>query len=67
MTDSRTQSPNRRTNGWVTAAAVLAAVALFLPVLLLSLTTSVPVWAWLPLLLVGLAPCSWSVWPECSG
>jgi hypothetical protein len=61
MTTSRTQLPRRRGNGWLTAAAVLVAVVLLLPVLLLPLTTSVPLWAWLPLLLLGLAALFWLI------
>ncbi|MDX2358819.1 alpha/beta hydrolase [Dietzia sp. PP-33] len=61
MTDKRTERPRRRGNGWLTAAAVIAAVVLFLPVLLLPLTTSVPMWAWLPLLLLGLFALLWLI------
>jgi len=45
----------------VTAAAVVVVVLLLLPVLLLPLTTSVPVWAWLPLLVLGLGALVWLV------
>lgn len=62
MSPSRTQRGHRRRgNGWLTAAAVIAAAALFLPVLLLPLTTSVSTWAWLPLLLLGLAGLLWLI------
>lgn len=50
-----------RGTGWRTAGALLAAVVLLLPVVLLPLTTGVPVIAWLPLLLLGLAGLVWLV------
>ena len=50
-----------RAHGWVTAAAVVVVVVLLLPVLLLPVTTSVPLWAWLPLLVVGLGGLVWLV------
>ena len=61
MTTSRAQLPRRRGNGWLTAASVIVAVVLLLPVLLLPLTSSVPLWAWLPLLLLGLAALLWLI------
>lgn len=60
MADRRRESPGRA-HGWVTAAAVVVVVLLLLPVLLLPLTTSVPLWAWLPLLAVGLGGLIWLV------
>ncbi|OAH57152.1 alpha/beta hydrolase [Dietzia cinnamea] len=50
-----------RAHGWLTAAAVVVVVLLLLPVLLLPVTTSVPLWAWLPLLVVGLGGLVWLV------
>lgn len=58
---SRTREPKGRAHAWVTAAAVVVAVVVFLPVLLLPLTTSVPIWAWLPLLVLGVAALMWLV------
>jgi apolipoprotein N-acyltransferase len=40
---------------------VVVAVVDFLPVLLLPLTTSVPLWAWLPQLVLGVAALVWLV------
>ncbi|WP_081459863.1 alpha/beta fold hydrolase [Pseudarthrobacter phenanthrenivorans] len=51
----------RRAIGWKTALALVAAVILLLPVVLLPLTTGVPVLAWLPLLLLALAAVAWLV------
>lgn len=60
MAGRRRESPGRA-HGWVTAAAVVVVVLLLLPVLLLPLTTSVPIWAWLPLLALGLGALVWLV------
>ncbi|MDQ0824515.1 hypothetical protein QFZ60_000688 [Arthrobacter sp. B2I5] len=60
-THPREPGPRRRGVAWKTALALLAAVVLLLPVMLLPLTTGVPVFAWLPLLLVGLAAMVWLV------
>ncbi|WP_235008716.1 alpha/beta hydrolase [Arthrobacter sp. SLBN-122] len=57
----REPGPRRRGVAWKTTLALLAAVVLLLPVMLLPLTTGVPVFAWLPLLLVGLAGVVWLV------
>ena len=51
----------RRSATWTTALALVAAVALSLPVLLLPLTTAVPLPLWLALLLAGLAAVVWIV------
>jgi len=53
--------PHRHGVAWKTALALVAAVVLLLPVVLLPITTGVPVFAWLPLLLVGLAGVVWLV------
>lgn len=58
---SRTREPKGRAHAWVTAAAVVVAVVVFLPVLLLPLTTSVPIWAWLPLLVLAVTALVWLV------
>lgn len=47
--------PRRRAVAWKTALALIAAAVLLLPVVLLPLTTGVPILVWLPLLLVALA------------
>ena len=54
----RRRESRGRAHGWMTAAAVVV-VVLLLPVLLLPLTTSVPLWAWLPLLAVGVDGLIW--------
>lgn len=54
-------SPRRRAVAWKTALALVAAAVLLLPVVLLPLTTGVPLPVWLPLLLVGLAGVVWLV------
>ncbi|MDQ0731080.1 alpha/beta hydrolase [Arthrobacter sp. B1I2] len=60
-TQRQEPAPRRRGIFWKTALALVAAVVLLLPVVLLPLTTGVPVFAWLPLLLVGLAAVVWLV------
>ncbi|MGN7200800.1 alpha/beta fold hydrolase [Arthrobacter sp. SAFR-044] len=57
----REEQPSRRGVAWKTALALAAAVVLLLPVALLPLATGVPVVAWLPLLLLGLAGMVWLV------
>jgi pimeloyl-ACP methyl ester carboxylesterase len=53
--------PRRRAVAWKTAIALVAAALLLLPVVLLPLTTGVPVLVWLPLLLLALAGVAWLV------
>ena len=53
--------PRRRAVLWKTALALVAAAVLILPVVLLPLTTGVPILVWLPLLMVALAAVVWLV------
>jgi pimeloyl-ACP methyl ester carboxylesterase len=53
--------PRRRAVAWKTALALIAAAVLILPVVLLPLTTGVPILVWLPLLMVALAAVVWLV------
>jgi len=53
--------PRRRAVGWKTALALTAAAVLLLPVVLLPLTTAVPIRVWLVLLLVALIVVVWLV------
>ena len=53
--------PRRRAVAWKTSLALVAAAVLILPVVLLPLTTGVPILVWLPLLLVALAVLVWLV------
>lgn len=59
--ESPPPAPRRRAVVWKTALALLAAAVLLLPVVLLPLTTGVPILVWLPLLLMGLAGVVWLV------
>ena len=60
--DERRASPAPRRSGvWTTVLALGAAVVISLPVLLLPLTTAVPLPLWLALLLAGLAVVVWIV------
>lgn len=61
MDEQRVGPAPRRSATWTTALALVAAVALSLPVLLLPLTTAVPLPLWLALLLAGLAAVVWIV------
>lgn len=60
-TQPQETGPHRRGVALKTTLALVAAVVLLLPVVLLPLTTGVPVFAWLPLLLAWLAGVVWLV------